>query len=305
MTREEVLSIYGAGGLGNQMFAYAAGCFFAAQMKCGVEVIRPPKQQQNFRGYDRPFRLDRFHITAPVRDAGPCDRVFFSSRAAPRIMQGLIGPLRRVQRVEERTEYCFDPPEIRAGCRRTYLKGYWQAAAYVEASGEQLRREFVLRTPLQEAAARWAERIEQMNCPVAVHVRIGDYALIHHGTEQGGKVSQILPAHYYVQALRAARGELPGAAFVVFSDEPEKARELLRGADGCHFVEGGHDDCEDLFLMSQCRHQVIANSSFSWWAAWLNRHPQKKVFAPRYWGNTAASYFPDLCPKDWRLIDNL
>lgn len=286
------------------MFAYAAGCYFAQRLQCALEVIRPLRRQQNFRGFGRPFHLDCFRIEAQVREASALDRLFFSASPKAAALQKWLGPLLRAQRGDERAAYHFDPPLENFVRRHCYLNGYWQAAGYVEPVRERILREFQPRAPLTGKAARWAQRIEQLPCPVAVHIRLGDYELIHHAT-QNGRVSQVLPPDYYERALALVRSELPGAALVVFSDEPEKARQRLSAAGECLFVEAGNADYEDLHLMSLCHHQVIANSSFSWWAAWLNQRPGRKVFAPRHWGNTPESYFPDLFPPDWRVIENL
>ncbi len=295
------------GGLGNQMFAYAAGCYFAARLGCALEVVRPLLRHQSANGFGRPFHLDRFCISAPVRDTKFTDRIFFSANPKLAIAQNCLGPLLGAERIAEAAHYHFDPPSaVFAGKRHhCYLTGYWQAAAYVEEVREQLRREFRLRAPLAGRAQTYAGQIARLACPVAVHIRIGDYAMVNHRQADGSQVSQILRPGYYERVCEQLRREMPGATLVVFSDEPAKARERLRAADEILLIESGNADYEDLSLMSLCHHQVIANSSFSWWAAWLNQRPGRQVFAPRYWGNMVSTFFPDLFPDGWRIVDNL
>jgi hypothetical protein len=188
--------------------------------------------------------------------------------------------------------------EVRA--REVYLIGFWQAAAYVGAVAERLRESLRLRNAPQQRNLEYADAIRGAECPVSVHFRIGDYA-VH------AAVSWVLERSYYRAAIARIRSFLPNATFVVFSDDRVAAREIMSGEPVSLWVEGNDTDYayEDMWLMSCCKHHIIANSSFSWWGAWLNPYSDKVVIAPEYWLNAPESYFPDLYPPKWTLIDNL
>jgi hypothetical protein len=303
------LVVYCDGGLGNQMFEYAAGLYFARAFSRTLQVLKPIVAQQQWAGYSRPFQLSELCITAPVREAGKLDRMMVSRSTKMKRARGVLRPLLRAETVEEPQAYAWQPSRVDTPSQRSaYLLGYWQAAAYVEAVAPQLREQFTLKKPLQPHNRRYADTIRSLMCPVSLHVRLGDYTLIQHTAGNGKKVSQVLPLEYYkraVAALEAAVGK--DYTLVIFSDDPAKARELLGDLGQSVFVEGNGADTahEEMMLMSLCRHHIIANSSFSWWGAWLNGKPGKRVFAPRCWGNTPESYFPDLYPQGWQAVENL
>jgi hypothetical protein len=290
------------------MFEYAAGLFFQQKLGRTLEVAKPILRHAQSNGYPRPFQLSEFRIRAGVREAGLIDRFFFSTNPRVKALHTVVGRVLGAQLLDEPAAYWFHPEvEDHPSRRVAFLTGYWQAAGYVRAVEPTLREEFVLRAPPQARNLQHAELIQGLKCPVSLHLRIGDYALISHQTGAGAeRVSNVLKPSYYEKAI-AAVGELfPEHTLVVFSDEMARARELLTGKRRCLFVEGNDalNAHEDLRLMSLCKHHIIANSSFSWWGAWLNPDPGKRVFAPRYWGNILSSYFPDLYPDGWTIVDN-
>jgi hypothetical protein len=121
------------------------------------------------------------------------------------------------------------------------------------------------------------------------------------------RVGMVLKENYYTKAINLVTELFPEHTLIVFSDDQQVARDMLPKKRDYLFIEGNDamNAYNDLHLMSQCRHHIIANSSFSWWGAWLNPNPDKKVFAPQYWANTGHSYFPDLYPDGWTIIDNV
>jgi hypothetical protein len=142
------------------------------------------------------------------------------------------------------------------------------------------------------------EQIAACRNPVSLHVRRGDYTLAAEG-----KIA--LPLSYYASAIAYCQARLEDPTFFVFSDDMEFARANLPGNPRAVFVDHNDDASshEDLRLMSACRHHIIANSSFSWWGAWLNPRADKIVYAPKYWLLNRDSYFPDLFPASWLLDD--
>jgi len=217
-------------------------------------------------------------------------------RKASAILRSLL----KSQLFVEPRQYRFYPelPSSRTPAR-VYLRAYWQAAGYAAAVEGELRSQLTLKEEPRGKDAEVLDRIASCRCPISVHVRRGDYLV--------GKQTMALPLSYYQAAWRSLLAEFQDAEFFVFSDDIDFAREHLPRQGTRHFVT--HNDAstayQDLRIMSACKHHIVANSSFSWWGAWMNPEPAKVVIAPKYWWNTPESYYPDLIPPGWRLLDNL
>ena len=192
----------------------------------------------------------------------------------------------------------FDPAVLdsRAPC---YLKGYWQSPRYFTAIEPQIRRELTVSAPLEGQNRAVADRI-RASLAVSVHVRRGDYA----ANEQTNKFHGTCSAEYYYAAEKLLQSRVGPLTLFVFSDEPQWAQENLRFASPTVVVGHNQPDRahEDLRLMTMCRHHIIANSTFSWWGAWLCDEPDKVVVAPRNWFSEGGPRTDDLIPKDWPRI---
>jgi hypothetical protein len=184
------------------------------------------------------------------------------------------------------------------------LFGYFQSERYFNSIAESLRDWLSPREPLGEAAAVALKRIETSRLPVSVHVRRGDY--LKPGTHE---VHGILGETFYRQAFDRLEGMIGrDAEIFIFSDDPAAAEQVLGFIPGSRLnhVRGDPErPWEDMALMARCRHHVIANSSFSWWGAWLDPSPDKIVVAPRAW--FAATELNkrntgDLYPAGWILV---
>jgi Glycosyl transferase family 11 len=179
------------------------------------------------------------------------------------------------------------------------IDGYWQSEKYFIAYEELIRRIFRFPTfsSADESNALLSE-LKQLNA-VSVHVRRGDYLN-----------SQILQLHglcslsYYQTAIAYIQAKFPDAVFCFFSDDIEWVKqELVQLTPNYRIAEGngGTNAWKDMCLMSNCKHHIIANSSFSWWGAWLNPDAEKTVIAPKQWFNTTDAYYAttDLLPDRW------
>lgn len=158
------------------------------------------------------------------------------------------------------------------------LEGCFQSEKYFQDCREQVREAYRFRGiesgayPLPEAYRRLEKEIA--DCPsVSVHIRRGDYLEESHG----GLYTGICTEQYYQEAFARMEKEVPGAKFFLFSNDPDWTREHFKGENRI-LVEGSTEDTGylDLYLMSKCKHNIIANSSFSWWGAWLNDNPEKR-----------------------------
>ena len=166
-----------------------------------------------------------------------------------------------------------------------YLTGFFQSEKYFADVKEEVRRRLTfserVKEELLESYREILTRIED-GPSVSVHVRRGDYLHASHN----GMYEGICTLDYYRKAMAKIREKEPEAMFFLFSNDMEWTKEHLAGPD-CVPVEGGSEEKGylDLYLMSRCRHNIIANSSFSWWGAWLNDNPEKQVIAPARWIN--------------------
>ena len=276
------------GGMGNQMFQYAAGLALARRtgarltLDLGFLLDRTPRPDFVFRNYD----LDLFDLAAD------CE----VSKDARAVAQGL--PLFKEK------HFNYDPGfESLTGSHQ--LDGYWQSPRYFEPIADEIRRTFTtFRTRLTPAQQAMAERIRAGHA-VCVNVRRGDFV----STPQGRTCHGVCEADYFRHAAQVILRRVPDAHFFVFSDDVKWCRKanLLAGAP-CTFV--GHDYAGDRFgaylqLMMSCRHFIVPNSTFGWWAAFLGTAPDKIVIAPEPWFNSTELDTSDLLPKDWiRLCRN-
>ena len=267
-------------GLGNQLFQYAAGYALAARHGVPLRLDLRFFQDQTLRRYE----LGRFDISA--RPITPADRFRLRlstdnpPRGPPR------GPLRRAARrlpvrrltlLRETADGAA--PSLLTAPDYAALSGYWQDERNFRDAAAGLRRELTFRDAPDPENAAMLDRIRGAANPVCVHVRRGDYLT---GTE----VLTACPPQYYVDALAWLGRRVPDAHHFVFSDDPDWVRAHLPvPPTAATFVRHntGVNDAEDLRLMSACRHFIIANSTFSWWGAWLATGTGKLVVAPRRW----------------------
>jgi hypothetical protein len=304
-----VITVSLIGGLGNQMFQYAAGKALAERHGVGLAL-----DLSGFKNYPlRSFLLDQLRV--PETDPTSISEV--SAENAPHNFTRSLWK-QRIDRILTRAglpklapsanhyrepHFHYDPAFDRLG-PQTSLFGYFQSERYFNSIAGALRDWLLPREPFGVAAAEVLRRIERSQLPVSVHVRRGDY--LKPGTAE---FHGILSEPYYRQAMdriEAALGE--GIDFFVFSDDPAAAEQVLNFVpkSRLNYVRGDPErPWEDMALMARCRHHVIANSSFSWWGAWLNCAHDKVVVAPRAWfapAELGKRNTGDLYPLSWILV---
>lgn len=277
------------GGLGNQMFQYAAGLRLATarhtQLKLDLTLL-------DARGSRTPrtYELHRFRISAERATPEETEALLAKRPLAARISRRLD---RRAAARERHFHYDAAVARLPDG---TCLQGYWQSERYFGDVAARVREEFSFERAPSGRNAELAREIAG-RAAVSVHVRRGDYAAdattrAFHG---------LCPIDYYHRAAAYVSERVCNPIFVLFSDDPEWTRTHLEVGGDAIVVEhnGPHDGPEDLRLMSLCRHHVIANSTFSWWGAWLNPDPEKIVIAPERWFADRDHDTRDLLPDRW------
>lgn len=278
------------GGLGNQLFQYAMARAMAARHSARLLLDLSHYEAAGTHTH-RGFELGAFNThfdVATGSDLAPF-RPSFIRRVLART--GLAsGP-----RVLHQRGFGFNPETLDAE-PPIYLDGTWQSEQYFTGCSEALRTEVTLKNALTGETAALASSLGSQ-CSISVHVRRGDYAHDPKTRDYHG----LLGMPYYTAAMQWMLERLPDARFIVFSDEPEWAREHLH-ADAPLTVLPVRSGPEDLVLMAQCRHHIIANSSFSWWGAWLNPSVTKLVVAPQRWFSDGAIDTNDLLPVSWTRL---
>ena len=286
------------GGLGNQMFQYAAGRALAIRhntvLKLDMSFYQTNKEDET----PRKFLLESMHINA--------------ERALPSELPHLEGNISFFQQIkgvylklskkscdtvlldfENRiNDQFFSSPD------NTYLVGYWQSDKYFSSISELIRREF---TPIRIPDAFNQELSIYMGKTnsVSIHIRRGDY--IHNPETQA--VHGICSLEYYQKCVETISGTIDNPEFFIFSDEPEWVKNNLDLDRPFTILSHNATDMPmwDLWLMSRCKHNIIANSSFSWWGAWLNDNPGKVVLAPKQWF-ADERLVTAVVPERWRRV---
>ncbi|MDP8991095.1 MAG: alpha-1,2-fucosyltransferase [Acidobacteriota bacterium] len=286
------------GGLGNQLFQYAAGRYFAKKYGASLRIAVEREERLSSHGQPRPFLLPKFAISAGFRQISTLERLLLSISPRIELATRPIRALRNIDVVRETHPqvHVFDPSlTIAAGTRTAYLVGMWQCYPPVEMIAEDLRTELSFREPPGGQNIELARTIQTTPNAVSVHLRRGDYAIEY--------PHAVLSTDYYQSAIQQMRDRLGNATFFVFSDEVAFAREFAANHSDCVVVTHNSDESahEDLRLMSLCQHHIIANSTFSWWGAWLNPRKEKEVILPRKWVRFDTSEIQIALPG-WGII---
>jgi hypothetical protein len=280
------------GGLGNQLFQYACG--WAAAEREGRQLVLDAGA---FGRYTlRPFLLDRLKVRAGLASARELEAWGLGQGLASRLRRRLFGP--KIAEVAEQG-FAWRPLSLPRGDAR--LRGYWQSERYFEGCREGLRRQFAPRHAAKGENAKALARIRKAGGrALALHLRRGDYV----SDPRAAAVHGVLGPDYYGRALKALRGKVRNARYFVFSDEPDWAQAQPWLPKGAEVMRGNPPEApeEDLRLMAACRHFITANSSFSWWGAWLGEGPGSFVAAPKRWFRDPLKDTRDLLPSRWKRL---
>jgi len=284
------------GGLGNQLFQYAAGRALAERLGAPLKV-----DLAEFETYLlRRFELDQFKINAgiatPEEIAGFIINPSRFQRYYSRLAISLGLGFNKIAFKENKFGYDDTFENIR---HPMYLNGYWQSEKYFKSAEDKLRSELCLVDKLGEASQKILDEILKCSA-VSLHIRRGDYITNLSAAAVHGACS----LDYYYSAIRHMTAHVENPYFFVFSDDPQWAKDNLKISYPVQFVEANGPDrgVEDMWLMKSCNHHIIANSSFSWWAAWLNNRQDKIVIAPRTWFLDKKINANDLIPEQWHRI---
>ena len=181
-----------------------------------------------------------------------------------------------------------------------YLQGYWQSELYFKKFRDELIQEIRNFDYFIGLSKDFLQQIISTQGAVSLHVRRGDYVANKETNEYHGTCSN----DYYKNAIQIIESYVKTPHFFIFSDDKEYVKHLFSDSSSFTIVEGINQDFEELLLMSACEHHIIANSSFSWWGAWLNPNSEKKVIVPKVWflNVEMQNQVGDLIPTNWIKI---
>lgn len=262
------------GGLGNQMFQYALGRHLAIKHKTSLYyTFNSPKGDTQ-----RLYSLGCFPVNLKSLS-----------------LTNLLIAKFRLKPIKEKT-HNFSP-DILNSPDNIWITGYWQSEKYFQSISGILRDDFTFIYPPDKSNQIMLKKI-MSTASVAVHIRHGDYLTRPETQAFHG----LLPVSYYRQAFRIIQKRLRKPVFYFFSDDIAWCRANFSNLAQAEFIDHNllnGKDWPDLRLMSRCRHQIIANSSFSWWGAWLNPGKNKLVIAPKKWFGSESLNISDRLPASW------
>lgn len=279
------------GGLGNQLFQYASAKALADQnnseLSFDLEWFKTSKTKYTVT--NREFALAPFEITAaiePIKEL-PKNRI---SRKLYNIFFR-----KEAYNIYYEKSFNFDENFFKINTP-VHLKGYWQSYKYFQNIENTIRLDLGTPKNLSNASLTMMQKIQGSDA-ICLHIRRGDYVSNKHANDFHG----LCELEYYNEALSIVSKDLALPHCFIFSDEPGWVREnmLLPFTTTIVDINGPDTPHEDLWLMAACRRFVIANSSLSWWGAWLSNHSDKIVVAPKKWFRNDSQDTSDLIPDNW------
>jgi hypothetical protein len=286
-----IVKIYG--GMANQLFQYAAGYALSMHHATALKIDTSYFQEKN-KDTKRSFALDKFNINYELASQEEIDDVF-KFRSIDYAWNKFLPTSKKRFYGEKKpgfNEHFFDLSDT------VYLRGYFQSEKYFIDCQKSLLEQYQVKTNGLEPVLPLAEILKNSNS-VALHIRLGDYL--------NPTLSSIMAPFdiaYYQRAVDYFQQHIIHPTFYVFSDQIQLAKDLLKIDAEFVFVDekmSANSDT-DFYLMQSCQHQIIANSTFSWWAAYLNKHTHKIVVAPQKWYKDHFGDATDLYPNNWVVL---
>jgi len=283
-------------GLGNQMFQYAVGRQLAIRNNSQLRL-----DTSFYADYQlRRFELDSFAIEATKLNRA--ERILLRGALGHRFptlgrIAGSVlgGPV--AEREDQQNGFDESITKVNGNI---YLRGFWQSWKYFSDIRPQLQREFTVRSAIPERDKEMEAQISDSQS-ICIHIRRGDYV----SNPETAKIFGTCTIDYYRSAVELIRARIENPRFFVFSDDPDWCESNFASYAHCTFSRPSPDRLPalDLRLMTMCRHFILSNSTFGWWAAWLAAAPAKTVVAPQNWYR-AGWTTKDLFPREWILLQN-
>lgn len=288
------------GGLGNQMFQYAFGKCLANKNKTGLLL---DKSEFDNPRQERKYELDKFCIDITKDRDLKIERIInlknpiYGIAIWQKIKRNWLKLYGYEYYKEQSCEFdskILDLPD------KTFIEGYWQSEKYFENIKEEIRRSFsTFKPPLSKRTQLIAKKEQSVNS-ISIHVRRGDYISNKNANDTHGSCS----LDYYHRAIKLISQKVKDPVFFMFSDDIVWTKKNLKLNFPCHYVDHNDSgkDYEDIYLMSQCKHHIIANSTFSWWGAWLGKDKNNVTIGPKKWFKAKDITKVNIMPEHWIKI---
>lgn len=267
------------GGLGNQLYFYSLGYALAKRTNQKLRFDISNYGKDNKLVKERPFKLNELCIA---------NTDFFETPMKKGVLNKIYRKLRIGLAVSVFQNESIDPYEfIKNPTRNSYWNNFWVKYTFFDEYRNELSKQFQVRKKLSDQAKRYMDEIERPDS-VMVHIRRGDYVSVNHS---------VLSMSYYEEAMRLMHTEVENPQFYFFSDDLQWAKNKFGQKDYYHYVDEVDDDLEEFAIMSYAANAILANSTFSWWATYINDHNSNGiVICPK--GGTDEVY-----PEGWRPLE--
>jgi len=276
------------GGLGNQMFQFAAGYSIAKKYNVKLSLdLRRFNRRQDHNGFEL---QEVFDI---------CSKVSFLNKT----LSFKSINFKEILNKFDTTFYNFKEPHFHYTAnilnipKHSFLDGYWQSELYFRDYAIEIKKIFNFSDPLDKQNHLIANDIKQNNS-ISIHIRRGDFLLKQNNNHY------IDLKEYYLKAINETSKFFKNPKYFIFTDDPSWVTDNFFLNHSYIVVDTNHGSKSflDMYLMSLCKSNIIANSSFSWWGAWLNDKKDKVIYAPKNWFNDKSICTDDLIPNSWNII---
>ena len=286
---EKMIIVRIKGGLGNQMFQYAIAKSIAIYTNDIFKLDLSFYPNQDL----RKFELNLFNIEENIASSKECDLLRGREGVLLKISEKFNLPLvKRPNSYYKGKENTVFYPNVFKYMEGAYLDGYWQNEKYFSAIRKGLINDFTLKNKIGENATNFLKNIKNTNS-VSVHIRRGDYL--------GNKYYGVCDINYFKKAMKKIDENIKNPVCFIFSDDIDWCKDNFNHDNNIVFVDNTESALEDLELMKHCKHNIIANSSFSWWGAWLNQNKDKIVISPLHWKKSNPKNLKWV-PETWKQI---
>lgn len=269
LPEQKAVELWTQGRMGNVMFQYAAAYSYARQHDKKLYLIKNLAELEKAFGlkvhYSNANPFVYSNLTEDQKENAQLDRRWFDSYASD-----------------------FDKSASYAA-----LWGFFQDPLFFKKYEKDIRRLFSFKEELSPENKKWLKQMAGKNS-ISVHIRRDDYV-------SEPETYLLMTEDYYIRAADYIAARVPNSHFYIFSDDMDWTKRNIHLKYPHTFIENnrGADSYNDMRLMSACKHNIIANSSFSWWGAWLNANPDKIVIAPNVWLNDGGAWGRHIIPKEW------
>lgn len=298
----ESFSVEISGGLGNQMFQYAFARAISIKKKIPFKLDCQYFSLKSEINIIRPYELNIFKLKKPIIEE---EKLAFKKSIISKINYKLNHilnfPIIFKSRIINESDFKNFSLESEKNIDGFYFTGHWQSENYFKKIESILRKDFIFKKKLDEVNLNCKNKIENSNS-VSIHIRRGDYISNQSAFQNHGVCS----IDYYKRAINFIETKIQNPTYFIFSDDPDWVRSTDFGIKNYHIVDWNNDNASyiDMQLMTLCKHNIIANSTFSWWGAWLNNYQKKIVIAPRNWfaKESRKSESKKIIPDGWVKI---